>query len=401
MSFPLKLLTIVFILLIVGYVVAAYQKSETPPVLSSLLPDASGYDSILLYERLARICNEADDVVCFQQRLNEITKTNGPTAALDVLSILHKNGKIGVYVDDHQIAHEIGRKTAQYFGLNAQAFLACTTNFNYGCQHGFFEYVLGRTVSAREAASLICGTLESDSAYSPKFKFYCYHGVGHGVMMAQAYDLMSSLAVCDSLTTSIGKEGCWQGVFMENVNAAMREEAREGVFSESDPLVPCNKIADMYQHECFINHAGWLMKVFNNNVARASTSCLMASTKNISACLQSIGLMVTNPLWQVTLAGDSTENSPMKTSWDLCLQFPKNYRHECVFGAVDNILNFDELDVTRADAFCSTVSLSLQTYCAERIGVSLRSQATDVATVSKKCKSLKDNQALCLRGAGL
>lgn len=61
-------------------------------------------------------------------------------------------------------------------------------------------------------------------------------------MMAQAYDLPASLAICDSLGDSVGQEGCWQGVFMENVNGAMTGASRPGVFSNEDPLLPCTVI---------------------------------------------------------------------------------------------------------------------------------------------------------------
>ena len=49
--------------------------------------------------------------------------------------------------------------------------------------------------------------------------------------MATAYDVQKGLNICDSFGTFRGKDGCWQGLFMENVNAAMRGEARANVAS--------------------------------------------------------------------------------------------------------------------------------------------------------------------------
>ena len=103
--------------------------------------------------------------------------------------------------------------------MNIQAFYLCSTGFNYGCQHGFFEYVLARSESPKAAAGLVCES--TDESRGEKFKFYCYHGVGRGIMMAQAYDLQAALDVCDTLPSVMSQDGCWQGVFMENVNAGM------------------------------------------------------------------------------------------------------------------------------------------------------------------------------------
>ena len=42
-----------------------------------------------------------------------------------------------------------------------------------------------------------------------------------------------------------------------------------------------------------------------------------------------------------------------KIAWPLCLRFPAELRQDCVIAAVDNIANFDQLDVSRANGFCA------------------------------------------------
>ncbi len=145
-------------------------------------------------------------------------------------------------VNDHQMAHVVGRDTAKDYGSNFKAFDLCPTTFNYGCSHGFFEYVLARTPDARKAATTICESL------NPKTNlliagFTCYHGVGHGIMMAQGYDVQKSLKECNTMPAAKDKDGCWQGVFMENVNAGMQGRALPGYFKKSDPLLPATKSA--------------------------------------------------------------------------------------------------------------------------------------------------------------
>jgi hypothetical protein len=351
---------------------------------------------------ISSFCQD-ESPICLKDYIISLVSSQGPKKATELLGKLQIQGKIPSSEDFHQIAHQIGRKTAQIFGLRGDAFLACPTSFNYGCQHGFFEYALGRTETPKEAAEKICNSL--DPKYSEKFKFYCYHGIGHGVMMARAYRLEPALAICDTFTTSQAQNGCWQGVFMENVNAVLREEAPRGVFSTSDPLKPCSIVDPKYRHECFINHAGWLMKVFKNNITQAAQSCLKAPDKTgLTACLESIGLMVTNPSWQVNLvkvnldkdnAGDTE-----KTAWQLCQKFPQEYIDRCVMGGVDNIMNFDELKTERAAKFCSLVAWQYQSLCAERIGKAIKSQVTDEAAVINGCRKLPPDMGKdCLRGA--
>lgn len=339
---------------------------------------------------------------CFEEQFKKLIKDYGPKPVLDILERLYDEEKISRSIDDHQIAHRVGRETADILGINSTAFLSCPTSFNNGCQHGFFEYAVGKTKNTKEAINSICGSLGLQ--YSNKFKFYCYHGVGHGIMMAQAYDLAGSLKICDSLD-STAADGCWQGVFMENVNAGMRGETREENLSKTDPLAPCNKLKEKYHHECFINHAGWLMTLFPGDIKKASAVCLKIPSENsINSCLQSLGLMVTNPTWQLTLThtlnleGKSNEEK----AWNICLEFPDSYREQCIFGGVDNILNFDELKINRAGSFCNLVSDDYKNNCYKRIGLNIKNQVIENDIILQKCSNFSNNfKRECLKGAGL
>lgn len=349
-------------------------------------------------ESAMRDCPDAS-VSCLTKEILSATQISGPTAGTALLEALQKQGGIPPSEDDHQISHKIGRKTAEVLGMTGEAFVSCPTSYNYGCQHGFFEYALGRSESPKNAAESICESLVN--THSEKYIFYCYHGVGHGVLMATAYDLDKGIATCDSFGTARGRDGCWQGLFMENVNAAMRGEARTGVFSAEDPLAPCNGLEEQYRHECFINHAGWLMNSFGNDVAKGTRACLKAPDPNSEhACVESVGLMVTNPSWQINLAQGMTGTNE-EIAWALCTKFPAEHVGTCVVGGVDNIMNFDELKTDRAVRFCSLVEPELRSTCAERIGLSLKQQTTADEAVVAGCVALPEEMRTnCLRGAG-
>ncbi|MEK7630983.1 MAG: hypothetical protein AAB417_03065 [Patescibacteria group bacterium] len=395
---------VVLLLLLVGgaFLIFSYSSqssSEKDHKLSRDFTQPKSYGS--LDDLMHAKDTDCIDLNCFDDYFSDITQEYGPEPALLLLARYQETGKITRSLDDHQLAHRIGRKTAEMFGVNPQAFDLCGTSFNYGCQHGFFEYVLGHTDTTKDAATLICESI--DGSKPPKSRFYCYHGVGHGVMMARANDIFESVRECDTLVDATAQDGCWQGAFMENVNAGMKGESKSNVFSETDPLAPCNKVEEKYRHECFINHAGWLMRFFSNDTAKASAACLKAPEANQSACAQSIGLMVTNPSWQPALLSNAGAKSFEDASWAICKMFPIQLRRECMIGAVDNIVNFDELKGARAGAFCKRAPADLADDCWRVFGRNLTQQTTDQDIIRTICLNTAPPayQQICLNGAGI
>ena len=369
------------------------------PTLSTSFHPPSPYDLGGLERTKPFRCGRTD-TACTLAYLVGVTRTYGPRAALGLMQRFQQQHRVSLVVNDHALAHVVGRETARDYGSNFRSFNLCPITFNYGCQHGFFEYVLGRTDTPRQAAISICQSIGSDRMLTAGFS--CYHGVGHGVMMAEAYNLPAALDVCNTLPKPKGQDGCWQGVFMENVNAGMQGRARPGVFSRRDPLAPCDRVADRYRHECFINQAGYLMHVSSLEIGRATRDCLAAPGRYKSVCMQSIGLMVTNPVWQAALSTEAGKRPFAVVAWDLCRRFPSAYRRDCVIAGVDNLANFDELDVRRSSAFCAVVAAQLASACAREIGVDLRARTVDPTRVRRACRRVPEaRRAECLAGAGL
>jgi hypothetical protein len=368
--------------------------------LDTSFSEPTHYDSIdNVYNEESFSCGSTDSQ-CVRDYLVKVTDDYGPSASLGIMARLQQEGKVDRSVNDHDMAHSVGRETAKDYGSNFKAFDLCPVTFNYGCSHGFFEYVLARTDTPKEAATTICESRSSKDTFLIA-GFTCYHGVGHGIMMAEAYNVQNSLKACNTLTTHEAKDGCWQGVFMENVNAGMTDRARKGVFTRSNPLAPCDKVARQYKHQCFINHAGWLMRVAQNSVERATGYCLKVRGADRTACMQSAGLMVTNPVWQANLSPNAGKKPQSAVAWELCARFPKAGQQDCVIAAVDNLANFDQLSVGREKAFCGEVAARLKTVCYRQIGANLRGRTHDQAILRARCEALGRNARPCLRGAAI
>lgn len=336
---------------------------------------------------------------CYRSILREAVKKVGTKRAVDVLVHLRDKGVIDAAFDDHQHVHEIGRETAKLNGSNIDAFLSCPTTYNYGCQHGFFEYTLSQTSSYEEAALKICENTPKDK---PKLYAYCYHGVGHGLMMALAYNLDKALDVCNNLPQN-AIQSCWQDTFMENSNLAVDDISKVRGFSADNPLAPCNKVEDRYVWQCYINHAGYLMMVTHLDFKKAAQICLSSPNNGAKPCIQSIGLMTTNPIWQKSVKGVDTINNSQKNvqvAWQICSELPKETWEDCVIGAVGNILNFDEINISRASAFCSLVDKEFKNTCFAEIGKQVAMQTATIDQATGICSSIKnqENRNSCLNG---
>jgi|SRR5579863_748021 len=329
------------------------------------------YDLEQLYHQIKQQC-PSSALACFQTQFQSVTAQHGPRAAIEAFTLLKSRGDIGPSVDGHHIAHHIGHETAMVFGSTAQAFALCPDSYNYGCMHGFFQHAVGMGEIAGQDAAKICDGLVPDPFVSFKTKMSCYHGLGHGVMIHAAYDLPKALAACDGLSTPFAQQGCWQGVFMENIDAAEEGLGQKDLFSPQDPLAPCDHVQQKYQYQCFINQSAWLMKFYHNDVNQAAQACLKAPWPSITPCLETIGILTTNSEWQPQLLGSTPSATFLENAWTVCERFPHGYVDYCMVAALDNLMNANTLDVGQANQFCRVVSKHYRAECRARLAANLQ-----------------------------
>jgi hypothetical protein len=350
--------------IMLGVTAAAIMACALTLSYAALLKSPQPYDLEQLYHLAKRTC-PASDMPCFQRQFVEITRRNGPGAAIALFTLLQTRGDISAATDGHHVAHHIGHETVMDFGATADALALCPDSYNYGCMHGFFQHALGMGALTSDAAARICDDLQGPD-YPQKTWQSCYHGFGHGVMMYANYDLTKALDVCDTLASRAAQEACWQGVFMENVDAALEGDARKVSFSQEDPLAPCDQLDARYQFECYFNQSGWLMRVYHNNVGQASQACLKAAAESIKPCMETIGLLTTSLAWQARLLGEDKLSGPfLQNAWTLCRKFPEAHVDECVLGAADNLMNTATAEQARQ--FCDTVDAQYRDSCIARV----------------------------------
>ena len=137
-------------------------------------------------------------------------------------------------------------------------------------------------------------------------------------MMAEAYDLDGSLTTCDTLRDQTAQEGCWQGVFMENVNGALQGRGAAGRLHAGETARAVRRRRGPLPAPVLHQPRGLAAARERRRPRRGLARPASTRPRDyVSVCMESLGLMVTNPVWQATLA--SGPRRPFgETAWSLC-----------------------------------------------------------------------------------
>ncbi len=84
---------------------------------------------------------------------------------------------------------------------------------------------------------------------TPWIEYQCFHGLGHGLMIATGLDLAISLEVCSRLDRRWDRDACRGGVFMENISTSYG--VRSLWLRDEDPLYPCNWVGLEAKRRCY------------------------------------------------------------------------------------------------------------------------------------------------------
>lgn len=335
------------------------------------IPVPSGASAVCLNKTGAefRTCVEraCDDTSCLAGIIVGIVRRSGPEAAMSAIDPLLASPALKIAGNGHDLAHVVGRTIASDDGIGIDAFNRCPTNYFYGCQHGFFEEALVHADSPVAAAVSICG----DNPALTAGTFLCYHGVGHGMLMARANDLDRTLDDCASLPTDIARNGCSQGVFMELMNAWGRGEVAIDPYSSWDPLAPCSSVDPRSQWGCYTNHAVMLLRHANGDAAQALRWCRNAPDGLLEACAGPFGRMAVTPERQKQVLGIETIDAAVLAPklMKLCDALPEA-SEICVAGAATKLADFDHAD--RAIALCAALPTERSGHCFIELARQLR-----------------------------
>ncbi len=327
-------------------------------------------DSIALAQAaLARCATiSGDKIPCYEKELIPLVDAGGPKLAMGALMQVAK-GDRDVRGFGHVYAHAIGMHAFDADRNVERTFSSCTDAFQSGCYHGVIEAYFassGRVDSS--SVRQLCGPWSQPGVYG-WLRFQCVHGLGHGLTMHYAHDLVSALAGCDLLAESWDRESCYGGAFMENVvdatephhgmpGMAMAEEARRFKQVDANDLnYPCTILAERYLTSCYQNQVSVIMHFDDHDMPRVASDCMKVPERYRHMCFTGFGTDINS-----LVIGDHQE------AIHLCGTAPEQYRDWCIIGVVKNII-----DVTAKTAdgvsFCREVGgQHLKSRCYEAVG---------------------------------
>lgn len=226
---------------------------------------------------------------CYGKFYAEETYSSGAEAAFKDLESAYNSDDF-VKAQCHQLAHIIGRTTYEKYGSLDKTY-AQGNNFCWsGFYHGAIEQAatdLG-AVRIRQEAPVICQSFANKEKYSFDH-FNCVHGLGHGLMAVDDYNLPNALKDCDNLKDNWEQESCYGGVFMENVMVVSRGDGQGAYFKADQPLYPCTFVDAKYKQQCYLMQTSYILQHNGYDFAKTFQECAKADAGFVNTCYTSAG----------------------------------------------------------------------------------------------------------------
>lgn len=219
---------------------------------------------------VAASVSKAEQTECFKRVLANTIERNGVAAAIEEFDFIHTR-YAGLFPggDCHALAHYVGDMAYYrvYLGsadLDSLDFPPESTICTFGFYHGFFEHLFQN--DPRESfITDTCDYFEKRLSGSiSSIRHVCYHGAGHGLMLARADKVPRSewgdptrfvlgpLRQCDALPKAddMDRMECRQGAFTVLVDwMALKQYGLS--FDDNAPLSVCDAIPEVWRAACF------------------------------------------------------------------------------------------------------------------------------------------------------
>lgn len=303
-------------------------------------------------------CAPANQFKCYEQYFTDKTTSTDAKTAMADLKQIYDDGDEYAKSQCHQLAHTVGHVGYKKYGSLAAAFTKGDAFCWSGYYHGVTEEAVGDMGPdrMRSEANDICKDLAASKQYS--FDHYnCVHGLGHGFMTVDDFNLFKALTTCDLLKDKWESDSCYGGVFMENVMVAVRENGTSEYLRPQEPLYPCTAVESKYKEQCYLMQTSYALQQNNYDFAKAFTLCRDVADKDFAnICYQSIGRD----------ASGSTVSDITKTKAN-CDKAPDHGALEnCMLGAVRDFVSFHHSDV-QAKEFCVVFDAAITQRCMQEV----------------------------------
>jgi hypothetical protein len=292
-----------------------------------------------------------------------IANKKGAPYAFEIL----KRAPLPPGIDVHLLGHIVG--DILYKQQGAKGILVCDQDFRNACSH---TIVIGTLLekgpdSLAEIAELCKQAPGGTGAYT-----MCFHGLGHGVLAYNDYELPLAVKMCEKagLGGASGREAieCVGGTIMEMIagvhDREMWQEKVKKYFKKNDPLFPCDAsfMPEAMKGMCYTYLTPHLFQAAGADLGHplpsqfkeAFTYCEPLKGEDRKACFAGFGkefivLAQNRDIRKI----DQMTSAQAATVLDWCyLALPADGRKHCVLSALGSMLWGGENDPKAAVQFC-------------------------------------------------
>lgn len=242
---------------------------------SSQPVDARSYGSPIVEKaELEQMLTEKAVHKDYEEYFQAIAEEKGAPYAFDLM----KTAPLPFGMDTHLLGHAIGDILYAQEGVDGMKF--CTHDFRNACSHtivigALLEYGTDVKDLIREACKQAPG---GTGAYT-----MCYHGLGHGVLAFNGYDLEKTSEMCRIFGTEVYKDEessqCFGGAVMEIIGGGghdreLWEVERERNLIAAEPLEICDReyLTEGQRRFCYVYITPFLLESVGADQGRPNPS---------------------------------------------------------------------------------------------------------------------------------
>lgn len=328
------------------------------------------YNREVLIQRL-EACNTpsltvAAKIDCWQDIMREKFDAEGTAAAFSVFEIVYQNYPDFAETGCHRHAHRVG-DMAYYFDflthrdISQVEFPKGATACGYGFYHGFFEHMIQDRPDPTLVEEICEYAKEHMVDVAPAIGQTCYHGSGHGFLLARVDEILAEhqwddvdafimrpLEQCEQLTgiTETELRECREGVY--NVFTDWMATGEYGLsLDKEDPYALCKEQTYERQKDCYAEMSqklDWFSDFDPKKMVRVVQATPREDLHELMLGVGVAGLI---------------QHRPLENQSDLleaCMSIEKDsLRHHCMFGIIGGLVEHSTpgSDYQGAITFCA------------------------------------------------
>ncbi|MEX0917805.1 MAG: hypothetical protein WDZ93_01480 [Candidatus Paceibacterota bacterium] len=351
--------------------------------------------------------NEVAKIDCWQEVIRGVFVSDGTQAAFDVFERIYREYDTFSNTGCHRHAHRVG-DMAYYFDylthrdLDRTEFPPNATACGYGFYHGFFEHLIQDNPDPA-FVSLTCAYMDERlKATAPGMRQTCYHGSGHGFLLARADTLVDPrewtlrdfvdvpLAQCESLPDASPFEisECRQGIYNVIVDW-MSDEEYGFTYDRESPFRICDSEAYERQPDCYYEMAQKVDGLSNHDPAKAAAIAQTAKRKDMQSTIMTVAV------------SGMVQHRPKEDQQQLlasCRTVPEELLHACIVSLAGGLVEHGTSsgDFEHVFAFCeeSGMTETEQTICYEGLYSSI-SRFVSEAELQTACAKGQRPELFC------